>query len=269
MSTTTASHRVTFGTLTNFAIGALLALSLDMFLWNAQAKFNVTWLWIVTIASLVGAGIMATRQRWSPALIAALFTFIVVAQLLPSGGGNFTYDHLTHPQTELSLFTVAFLFLVLNAVILGSSYTIVWQQAHHEAQHAPSWLKPALAVLAGIVVGAMFVAAIARPSAVQATDNGPAIVHTELATFAPNIVALHKGDTLTISADSAVQHNLMNGTWDAGNHPMPGVEPGAPIVHNLAINNNSVKIGPFTTPGTYHIYCTIHPGMVLTIVVIA
>ncbi|HKD75680.1 MAG TPA: hypothetical protein VKB76_09305, partial [Ktedonobacterales bacterium] len=256
-------------TLTRFAIGALLALSFDMFLWNAQARFNVTWLWIVTIASLVGAGVMATRQRWAPALIAAAFTFVVIAQLLPLGGGKFTYDHLTHPQTDLSLFAVAFLFLVLNAVILGSSITIVWQQAHHEAQHAPSWLKPALMALAGILVGALFVAIIARPSAAQTAANGPVTVHTELAAFAPNIVALHKGDTLTISADSAVQHNLLNGTWGADNHPIPGVEPGAPIVHNLAINNNTVKIGPFATPGTYHIYCTIHPGMVLTIVVVA
>jgi len=38
-------------------------------------------------------------------------------------------------------------------------------------------------------------------------------------------------------------------------------------VSNVALNNNSVTIGPFTAPGTYHIYCTLHPGMTLTILV--
>ena len=31
--------------------------------------------------------------------------------------------------------------------------------------------------------------------------------------------------------------------------------------------SGSLKIGPFTTAGIFHIYCTIHRGMNLTIVV--
>jgi plastocyanin len=33
------------------------------------------------------------------------------------------------------------------------------------------------------------------------------------------------------------------------------------------LNNNTATVGPFTTAGTYHIFCTIHPGMSLTIIV--
>ena len=33
------------------------------------------------------------------------------------------------------------------------------------------------------------------------------------------------------------------------------------------ITNGSVEVGPFATAGVYHIYCTLHQGMNLTIVV--
>jgi plastocyanin len=32
-------------------------------------------------------------------------------------------------------------------------------------------------------------------------------------------------------------------------------------------SGGSVEIGPFTTAGTYHIYCTVHQGMNLEIIV--
>ena len=66
--------------------------------------------------------------------------------------------------------------------------------------------------------------------------------------------------------DVSVTHMLANGSWQHGG-PHPADEPGAPKVNNVLVNGNSVEIGPFTTVGTYHIYCTIHPGMNLTIIV--
>jgi plastocyanin len=85
--------------------------------------------------------------------------------------------------------------------------------------------------------------------------------------FAPDIIAIHKGETLTLADEGSVPHVLANGAWSADNHPAPGVETGAPTIRNINIESKSVTIGPFTTPGTYHIYCTIHPGMTLTILV--
>jgi plastocyanin len=35
----------------------------------------------------------------------------------------------------------------------------------------------------------------------------------------------------------------------------------------VSVECKSVTVGPFTTPGTYHLYCTIHPGITLTIIV--
>jgi hypothetical protein len=58
-----------------------------------------------------------------------------------------------------------------------------------------------------------------------------------------------------------------DGVWLAGNDPVPGTGPGAPIVSDVALNNSIITFGPFTSPGAYHIYCTLHPGMTLTILV--
>ena len=85
--------------------------------------------------------------------------------------------------------------------------------------------------------------------------------------FAPDIVALHKGETLTFVDEGSVPHILANGEWSADNHPSSAIETGAPAIRNLDVSGKSVTIGPFTTPGTYHIYCTVHPGMTLTVLV--
>ncbi len=36
---------------------------------------------------------------------------------------------------------------------------------------------------------------------------------------------------------------------------------------SLTLVNDSHMIGPFPTAGTYHLYCTVHPGMNLTVIV--
>ena len=62
----------------------------------------------------------------------------------------------------------------------------------------------------------------------------------------------------------AVTHILANGSWQHGT-AQPANEPGAPNVSNVQVNDTSTEIGPFTTAGIYHLYCTIHQGMNLTI----
>lgn len=49
----------------------------------------------------------------------------------------------------------------------------------------------------------------------------------------------------------------------------PANEPGAPTVSNVQVNGKSIEVGPFTTAGTYHIYCVVHQGMNLTVVVVS
>jgi plastocyanin len=71
---------------------------------------------------------------------------------------------------------------------------------------------------------------------------------------------------LTLVDDVNVPHLLKNGSWVNGNQ-VPKQESGAPSVNVTFTGNDTHKIGPFNTAGTYHIFCTIHQNMNLTIVV--
>src|SRR5260370_16371697 len=79
--------------------------------------------------------------------------------------------------------------------------------------------------------------------------------------FAKQTVTIAKGERITLIADGFVPHVIHNGT---SSHPQK--EPGAPDVTNLRIDGgNSATIGPFTTAGTFAFYCSLHPGMELSV----
>ena len=87
-------------------------------------------------------------------------------------------------------------------------------------------------------------------------------------TFAQNSITIKKGDSLTLTNQTGTVHIIANGSWN-GNTPNPKQEPGAPVVNNMQFNsaNQSQTIGPFNTAGTFHYYCSVHPGMNLTVTV--
>jgi len=171
---------------------------------------------------------------------------------------------------HFSLFAVETIEFTLSVMILGACIVKLTQTLRHETPHAPQWVRPALAALAGLAVGALLVGATAQPvTAGNASTGGSGTATVRLTSnrFAPDILALHKGETLTFVDEGSVPHILANGVWSADNRPAPSVEAGAPAIHNVDVSGKSVTIGPFTTPGTYHIYCTVHPGMTLTVLV--
>ena len=93
-------------------------------------------------------------------------------------------------------------------------------------------------------------------------------VHLGVSNLDPPSVKIGKGGTLTLVDDGANVHNINNGSWVNGvAHPLK--ETGAPTVSNLMFSTASQKqvIGPFNTAGTFHLYCSIHTGMNLTITV--
>ncbi len=82
----------------------------------------------------------------------------------------------------------------------------------------------------------------------------------------PSII-IHKGESIALVATTFTPHIIANGTWDNG-QAKAAKEPGAPEVQGLQINgNSSSNVGPFTTAGTFKLYCTIHSGMNLTVIV--
>jgi plastocyanin len=84
--------------------------------------------------------------------------------------------------------------------------------------------------------------------------------------FTTPTVVVAKGGMLRLIDDGASTHIFRNGSW-SGNTARPTAEPGAPVVNDVMITHGSMDIGPFGAAGTFHIYCTVHPGMSLTIIV--
>jgi plastocyanin len=92
-------------------------------------------------------------------------------------------------------------------------------------------------------------------------------VHTRGNSFVQPSITIAKGSTLTLVDDDSMPHIITNGSWVNG-VARAARESGAPPVNNLQLNGNSKQqIGPFPTAGTYHLYCSIHPDMNLTVIV--
>ena len=91
-------------------------------------------------------------------------------------------------------------------------------------------------------------------------------VHTLATTFQESCVNVAKGASLQVVPSVPSFHNLVNGSWVNGNQ-VPMKEAGAPTINNVQVTSSTISIGPFTTAGTYHIECTVHPNMNLTIIV--
>ena len=85
--------------------------------------------------------------------------------------------------------------------------------------------------------------------------------------FGQSSVPIKKGESITLIATTFTPHIIANGTWENG-QARPANEPGAPQVKDVQINGNSSStIGPFSTAGTFKLYCPIHTGMNLTVIV--
>jgi plastocyanin len=100
----------------------------------------------------------------------------------------------------------------------------------------------------------------------QGSAASSATVHLGDTNFLQNSVTISKGGSVTLVDDSSVIHIIQNGTWDNGT-AKPAKEPGAPTVQVSFQGKDSHDIGPFPTAGTFHVYCTVHTGMNLTITV--
>lgn len=89
-------------------------------------------------------------------------------------------------------------------------------------------------------------------------------VHMSAQTFLQSLMTISKGSSLSLVDDVGVPHQIANGTWD-NTTAQPLKEPNAPTVNVQLTGNDQQVIGPFATAGTYHLYCTVHPGMNLTV----
>ncbi|GHO95890.1 hypothetical protein KSF_059380 [Reticulibacter mediterranei] len=100
------------------------------------------------------------------------------------------------------------------------------------------------------------------------TTGNSADVSLDSTTFSPASVTIAKGGSINLINGTAMVHIIQNGTWDNG-AAKSEAESGAPAVNALQFStvNQKQTVGPFNTAGTFKLYCTVHPGMNLTIIV--
>lgn len=98
-------------------------------------------------------------------------------------------------------------------------------------------------------------------------SSGPNQVHMNDSNFDQPSITIKKGVQITLVNDTAEIHIIENGTWDANGNARSEKEPGAPTVNAEIDGDVQQAFGPFNTVGTFHLYCTVHPGMKLTIIV--
>jgi len=222
---------------------------------------------VFAVFLLLISGIVAIPWRWTP-LFGACMTLLTVTFVLIQPHNTYVLTHPAHPEFLLLVLASAF---GLVAIVAGVEATRRKYRGLGHEPGLPRWSGSSLVGLAGIVFGmlivSLVVATVPQTGAVSTGPNGEPAVHMTVDHFAQNVVLVPKGSKLLIVSDSSVEHILQNGAWDASGTPHPLVESGAPTLHNVAITGGSQEIGPFTTAGVYHIYCTIHRGMNLTIVV--
>jgi plastocyanin len=119
------------------------------------------------------------------------------------------------------------------------------------------------------LLGALLAATIAAANPAtggNASTVAVGAVHLGPVNFASSTVVVARGAVLHLVDDGDYTHIFRNGSWN-GSTARPEAEPGAPTVNDAMLSHGSLDIGPFNSAGTFHIYCTIHPGMSLTVVV--
>ncbi len=92
-------------------------------------------------------------------------------------------------------------------------------------------------------------------------------VHMNESNFDQSSITIKKGENITLVNDTATIHIIENGTWDNNGNARSEKEQGAPTVDAQINGDAHQEIGPFNAAGTFHLYCPIHPGMKLTVIV--
>jgi plastocyanin len=231
---------------------------------------NVTVLGVIILA---GAAIVAAGWRWAPLLGSLLGAFYLYTFLTVT---SYPIYHLQHPKAVALGGYISFVVMVIvlgcfvSALVAGIMATV--QNYRRGERRDSRSFAPVLAGLLGVVLGFLLLGALALPSTTAAattspaTTNGMPTVHMGPSNFDQSSITIAKGSKLLLVDDGTFTHILDNGSWQNG-QPQTAREAGAPAVNNVQVNGNSVEIGPFNTAGTYHIYCTVHQGMNLTVVV--
>ena len=117
-----------------------------------------------------------------------------------------------------------------------------------------------LLVIPGLLAGFLVPTLLTTPKTPAPMDIG--MVTRD---FAKNVVTLHRGQRLTLVNDSNAVHVIGPGL----DTHIVSPERGNPMTGFHLMQSNAVyTTGPWMTPGTFYLTCSVHPGMTLKVVVI-
>jgi plastocyanin len=121
-------------------------------------------------------------------------------------------------------------------------------------------------IVGGMIAFALMTILFAACTIVNAStlDTGPQ-AHMGNTFFKIDHINIKKGQKLTLVDDVAVQHIIVNGSWQ-GTTAVSKTESGAPKVY-ANITGGTSAVGPFTQAGTFNLYCTIHVRMQIKVIV--
>jgi heme/copper-type cytochrome/quinol oxidase subunit 2 len=207
----------------------------------------------LVLAGIV-SGLIASGWRWASLLGAVLY----VLQLLASS--STVRAALSHPSDAyLFAFNVVFLALAAVGMAAGIGATVQNYRRAAADRPAPRWLAAGLAGLAGVVLGAILVAALAGAS----TDTGasPQTLATlpgfaaQRSQFAPTALSAHVGQPVVLRLDNR----------DDTPHTF--------TIHELNVDifmpagKSALALFAPTKTGAFTITCDFHPAMYATLTV--
>jgi hypothetical protein len=221
---------------------------------------------ILVVGFLLVAGLVASGWRWGPLVAAIYGVFIFIGAFIFAP--QYTILHLQRLD-EVGPFIAVLLGLTGAALAAITGGFSTWRTLRGAKRDTPFWAPLLAAGCVGLILGALVAANIAAANPAtggNAASVAVGTVHLGPVNFASSTAVVARGGALHLVDDGDYTHIFRNGSWN-GNTARPEAEPGAPAVNNAMLSHGSLDIGPFNTAGTFHIYCTVHPGMSLTIIV--
>ena len=100
------------------------------------------------------------------------------------------------------------------------------------------------------------------------SSNNPNTVRTEGGVFNTSAISIKKGDTITFydDVDNGGLHILVTGQGAVSDTENGAPDFGGTAGHRIDVGE-SWTTQPWTTAGIYHVTCTVHPNMNLTVTV--
>ncbi|HEX7737965.1 MAG TPA: hypothetical protein VF458_24175 [Ktedonobacteraceae bacterium] len=222
---------------------------------------------LATATSLVCTVLVATRIRWLQVLSLVIGLYLLYQIYTQPYVLSSLMAPKTDPQGGFGHFIGVVLLAMCETLAVCANLGVVLQNRRGSRQ-TPNWFASVRGGIIGMALGVLLLGTIIQPAVSAGTQytNGVPTVHMSAGGFVQTSVTISKGSKLLLVDDVAAVHILANGTWQ-NSRPVQTSEPGAPNINNIQISSGSIEVGPFTTAGTYHIYCKVHVGMNLTVIV--